>query len=178
MDFLELARKRYSARSYTAAPVEAEKLNKVLKAIQLAPSACNRQPFQVIVIYTKGREEELRRIYRAPWFVQAPIILCICALPAHSWYRQDGRSYCEVDATIAMDHAILAATDLGLGTCWIGAFDLKLPEQFYRYRMKLSRLPSRAWVLLTTAPIQNNANPCQNWFAMNAGNVTAMIIGT
>ena len=136
MDFLELARKRYSARSYTAAPVEAEKLNKVLKAIQLAPSACNRQPFQVIVIYTKGREEELRRIYRAPWFVQAPIILCICALPAHSWYRQDGRSYCEVDATIAMDHAILAATDLGLGTCWIGAFDpeaartiLQIPDE-------------------------------------------------
>jgi len=136
MEFIELARNRYSVRAYKPAPVEEEKLNKVLEAMQLAPTACNLQPFQVIIVHTQGREAELIRIYSAPWFVQAPIVLCMCAVAARGWYRQDGRSYCEIDATIAMDHAILAAADLGLGTCWVGAFNpekaretLEIPEE-------------------------------------------------
>ena len=126
MEFLELARQRYSVRAYKSSPVEEEKLEKVLEAARLAPTACNLQPFQLIVIHTKGREAELRRIYKSSWFVQAPIIICACAIPSQSWARQDGKSYCHVDVTIAMDHLILAAADLGLGTCWIGAFN---PEE-------------------------------------------------
>ena len=55
--------------------------------------------------------------------MQAPIVICACGIPSQSWVRSDGKNYCEVDATIAMDHLILAAADLGLGTCWIGAFN-------------------------------------------------------
>jgi nitroreductase len=84
------------------------------------------QPFRLIVIHTKGRGEELRRIYGARWFVQAPIVICICGIPSQSWVRRDGKNYCDVDVTIAMDHLILAAADLGLGTCWVGAFN---PEE-------------------------------------------------
>jgi nitroreductase len=69
-----------------------------------------------------GVRSELQRIYGASWFVQAPIIICACGKPSESWVRQDGENYCDVDVTIAMDHLILAAADLGLGTCWIGAF--------------------------------------------------------
>ena len=123
MDFLELARKRYSVRAYKPDPVEDGKLQKVLEATRLAPTACNIQPFQFIVIHTKGREAELRRIYSASWFVQAPIVICACGIPGESWCRQDGKNYCDIDVTIAMDHLILAATELGLGTCWIGAFN-------------------------------------------------------
>ena len=123
MRFSELIMIRYSVRSYKPEMVEDEKLQAVLEAARLAPSAANRQPFQLIVTHTKGREEELRRIYDRHWFVQAPIVICACSFPAQGWVRRDGKNYCEVDVTIAMDHLILAATDLGLGTCWIGAFD-------------------------------------------------------
>jgi len=123
MEFVELVRQRYSVRAYRACPVEEEKLEQVLEAARLAPTAANRQPFRVLVIHTKGREDELRRIYGREWFLQAPLIIGVCALPAEAWSRVDGKSYADVDASIVMDHLILAAASLGLGTCWIGAFD-------------------------------------------------------
>jgi nitroreductase len=124
MNFQELIRKRYSVRAYESRPVEEEKLARVLEAARLAPTACNLQPFQVIIVPTKGREDDLRRIYGREWFVQAPLILAVCALPAESWVRKyDGWNSAEVDATIAMDHLILAAAEEGLGTCWIAAFN-------------------------------------------------------
>lgn len=135
MKFLELAAQRYSVRAYKPDPVEEDKLQQVLEAARLAPTATNAQPFQLIVIHTAGREAELRRIYKPDWFVQAPLVIGICGIPAQGWVRRDGKNYTEVDVAIAMDHLILAATDAGLGTCWIGAFDaiaarevLGLPE--------------------------------------------------
>jgi len=123
MEFFELIQKRYSVRAYHARPVEEEKLQKVLEAANLAPTAANRQPFRLIVIQTKGREKELKRIYSRDWFVQAPFVICMCAVKSEGWVRRDGKNYAEVDATIAMDHLILAAAALGLGTCWVAAFD-------------------------------------------------------
>jgi nitroreductase len=135
MNFIEIAKNRYSVRAYKPQPVEEEKLKQVLEAARLAPTAANRQPFRLIVSHTNGKEEELRQIYGALWFVQAPIIICACGVPSRSWTRRDGKNYCDVDVAIAMDHLILAAADLGLGTCWIGAFDpdaarrvLELPD--------------------------------------------------
>ncbi|MFC2033881.1 nitroreductase family protein [Chloroflexota bacterium] len=123
MGFLELTKKRYSVRAYKSIPVEDEKLQQILEAARLAPTAANRQPFQLIVVHTKGKEDKLKRIYHASWFVQAPVLICACGIPSQSWVRKDGRSYCYVDVAIVMDHLTLAAADLGLGTCWIGAFD-------------------------------------------------------
>jgi nitroreductase len=121
--FLELIKQRYSVRAYKPDSVEAEKLEQVLEAARLAPSACNRQPFQLIVFATAGRQEELRRIYHRSWFSQAPLVICACGLPDRAWSRKDGQNYVYVDTTIAMDYITLAATDLGLGTCWVAAFD-------------------------------------------------------
>jgi nitroreductase len=123
MEFWELISKRYSVRAYKPDPVEEDKLQQVLEAARLAPTAANRQPFQLIVIHTAGREAELQRIYHRRWFTDAPLILCACAIPAEGWVRMDGKPYTDVDVAIAMDHLILAATTLGLGTCWIAAFD-------------------------------------------------------
>ncbi len=123
MEFTELIRKRYSVRAYKPDPVEEEKLEQVLEAMRLAPTAANRQPFQFILIHTKGREADLKRIYHRGWFVQAPLIICACGVPAQNWVRRDDKNYNDVDVAIAMDHLILAATNLGLGTCWIAAFD-------------------------------------------------------
>jgi nitroreductase len=135
MEFAELIKKRYSVRSYKVDAVEEEKLQQVMEAACLAPTAANRQPFRLIVIHTAGRAKDLQRIYRADWFVKAPLVVCACAVAAEGWCRVDGKPYADVDVTIAMDHLILAATNLGLGTCWIAAFDpavarevLGLPE--------------------------------------------------
>lgn len=135
MEFSELIKKRYSVREYKPDPVEKEKLHEVLEAARLAPTAADKQPFQIIVIHTKGREEELRRIYDREWFVQAPLLLCGCSIPDEAWVHRDGKNHCEIDITIAMDHLTLAATNVGLGTCWVAAFNvdaarqaLKLPE--------------------------------------------------
>lgn len=136
MEFFDLIEQRYSVRAYRPDPVEPEKLQQVLEAARIAPSASNKQPYQFIVIHTAGREAELKRIYNKDWFVQPPIVVCVCVIKATAWVRKyDGREYSYVDATIAMDHLILAAHDLGLGTCWIAAFDpvparevLQLPD--------------------------------------------------
>lgn len=122
MAFLQLAERRYSVRSYKPEPVPDELLQQVLDAARLAPTAKNLQPFQLIVVQTTGREKELRRIYDKDWFVQAPLVICAVACPHEAWVRADGENYFYVDVAIAMDHLIMAATDLGLGTCWIGAF--------------------------------------------------------
>lgn len=123
MEYFDLIRKRASVRSYKPDLVEDEKLQKVLEAARLAPTAANRQPFQIIVIHPVGREPELRRIYRREWFVSAPLLICVCAVQAEAWVRRDGRRYTDVDVAIVMDHMILAATNQGLGTCWVAAFD-------------------------------------------------------
>jgi nitroreductase len=136
MDFLDLVKARYSVRAYKSDPVEEEKMAKILEAARLAPTASNRQPFQLIIIRTTGREEELRRIYRREWFTQAPLVICACGIPDKGWVREsDGENYTRVDVAIVMDHLTLAAAELGLGTCWIGAFNpdaardvLNLPE--------------------------------------------------
>ena len=66
----------------------------------------------------------MMRIYDQKWFHEAPLVIGICAVPEQAWSRHDGKCYADVDCTIAMDHLILAAADQGLGTCWIGAFNV------------------------------------------------------
>lgn len=136
MEFTELIQKRYSVRAYLPDPVSDEVLLKVLSAARIAPTAANRQPFQLIVIRTQGREEQIRHLYGREWFLQAPLVIIACGLPDQGWVRGFDRvNYTMVDVAIAMDHLILAAADLGLGTCWIANFNplnvrevLGLPE--------------------------------------------------
>lgn len=123
MEFTQLIEERYSVRAYSPHAVEEEKLAQVLEAARLAPTAANRQPFQLIVIHTRGREEELQEIYNKDWFVEPPLVICACGVPERGWTRRDGKSYVDVDVAIVMDHLILAAANEGLGTCWVGAFD-------------------------------------------------------
>ena len=124
VEFSDLIEQRYSVRAYAPNPVEPDKLQQVLEAARSAPSAANKQPWQLIVIHTQGREAELRRIYNKDWFVQAPLVICVCIVRPAAWVRKyDGKEYSYVDAAIAMDHLVLAAHNQGLGTCWIAAFD-------------------------------------------------------
>ena len=130
MDFLDLVKSRYSVRAYKNEPVEEEKLKKIFEAARYAPTAVNYQPFKLIVIKTEGSEDELKKVYQAKWFSDAPLVICVCAIPGEAWIRKDGKNFADVDATIVMDHIILEATNLGLGTCWVGAFDVKAAKEF------------------------------------------------
>lgn len=151
MKFIELAEKRCSIRGYKPDPVPEELLNEVLEAGNLAPTAKNLQPFHVIVVRDSANLDELAKAYPAPFFREAPVVLVVCTEAAKGWTRDryDGKNYCEIDAAIAIDHMTLAATDLGLGTCWIAAFDpgkvtntLGLPEGIEPMAMLLLGYPN------------------------------------
>lgn len=123
MNVIDVINNRYSVRAYKVDAIADDILLNVLNAARLAPTASNRQPFQIIVVHTKGKEEELLSIYPRPWFAKAPVVLCLCGLASAAWVRNDDQPYLFVDAGIVMDHIVLAATHYGLGTCFIAAFD-------------------------------------------------------
>lgn len=122
MDIYEIIKKRRSVRSYKSEPIEEEKLNRIMGAALSAPSAANRQPIYFVVIKDEKIKRQLKNAYNGEWFYTAPIIICACSIPEKAWKRSDGKNYADIDATIAMDHLILAATAEGLATCWIAAF--------------------------------------------------------
>ncbi len=123
MALIDVIDKRYSVRGYKDQPVEDEKLEQILKAAQLAPTGVNKQAFKVYVIDTKKNADKLKEIYPSDWILEAPIVLAVVSKKNDAWTRPwDGKNIDEIDATIIMDHMILEATDLGLGTCYIAAF--------------------------------------------------------
>ena len=136
MDFLELAKTRYSARAYSARPIEEEKLTYVLESARVAPSAVNRQPWLFVVAESVEARAALCKCYRGEWLATAPAIIVVCADSRMAWVRQnDGKNHADIDAAIAAEHICLAAADRGLGTCWVCNFNveaataaLSLPE--------------------------------------------------
>jgi nitroreductase len=146
MDFADLVKKRYSVRAYKPDAVEEEKLSAVLDAAIIAPTAANRQPFRLFVIDTVINKEKLQQLYSRDWLAQAPLVIGIAAVVDEAWTRrQDGVNYADVDATIAFDHLIMQAADLGLGTCWIAAFDPAVARE-------LLDLPDN-WIPVAFTPI-------------------------
>ena len=125
MSLLDLAKKRYSVRSYMDKKVEKEKILQVLEAGRLAPSAVNFQPIHLVVITEEQEKQKIYEVYQRAWIKEAPVIIVACGDHRTSWKRNDGKDHCDIDVAIAVDHMILAATDLGLGTCWVCAFDAK-----------------------------------------------------
>ena len=125
MDFYDLIKNRESIRDYDPArPVEKDKLNRILNAGRIAPSAANKQPWHFLVISSGEMLDKVKRCYHRDWFKDAPHILIVAGRKADAWVRQhDGYNSLETDLTIAMDHLILAAENEGVGTCWIAAFN-------------------------------------------------------
>ena len=123
MFFIELARKRFSARKYKEEPVKEEKLMKVLEAGRIAPSAVNFQPWYFIVIRDEETRKQIASTYEKNWLNQAPVIIAVCGDHSRSWRRADGKDHCDIDIAIAVDHMTLAAAEMGLGTCWVCNFN-------------------------------------------------------
>ena len=125
MDFYDLIKTRESIRNYDQTrPVEKEKLERILEAGRLAPSAANRQPWHFIIVSSENMLEKVRPCYHKEWFKDAPHILIVAGDKTKAWERSyDGYNSIETDLTIAMDHMILAAENEGVGACWIAAFN-------------------------------------------------------
>ena len=124
MDFKDLAKRRYSVRSYQSKPVEQSKLIKVIEAALLAPSAVNFQPWNFVVVTDPDLLAKMHSCYHRDWFKSAPA--CIVAIGDHDkgWRRPtDDKDYTDIDVAIAIDHLMLAATEIDLGTCWICHFN-------------------------------------------------------
>lgn len=120
MDFLTLAKTRCSIRAYQERKVEQEKLDKLLEAARVAPSAKNLQPLKVLAVQSP---EGLAKVGAAANIYGAPLALVVCADHGKAWTRPfDGKQSTDIDASIATDHMILQATELGLGSVWICFF--------------------------------------------------------
>ncbi|MDD5496219.1 MAG: nitroreductase family protein [Candidatus Omnitrophica bacterium] len=135
MNVMEAIKKRYSVRDYDKRPVEKEKLDSILEAARLAPSASNRQEWRFVVVQDKDTRQELMKAAKNQSFVgEAPVVIACCA--KHDGHVMSCGQLCyPIDVAIAMEHMALKATEEGLGTCWVGAFYedkvkeiLKIPE--------------------------------------------------
>jgi nitroreductase len=132
MDFKTLAKRRYSVRSYQPTPVEREKLLNILDSALQAPSAVNFQPWKFVVVTEPALLEQLHGCYHREWFRSAPV--CIVAIGDHDkgWRRpSDDKDYTDIDVAIAIDHLMLAATEAGLGTCWICHFNAEKCSEIF-----------------------------------------------
>ena len=120
MNFLELAKKRYSVRSYTSQKVETEKLDKILQAAHVAPTAANLQPIHLIAVQGK---DGLEKIGKAANIYGAPLAIIVCADHNKAWVRPfDREQTADIDASILTDHMMIEATELGLGSVWVCYF--------------------------------------------------------
>jgi nitroreductase len=127
MDLFEVVEKRRSIRAFQDRPIEREKLDRILQAANQAPSAGNLQAYAIFVAIGPAQRALLAAATLGQDFLaKAPVILVFCTHAARNAerYRQRGaRLYALQDATIACTFAMLAATALGLGSVWVGAFD-------------------------------------------------------
>ena len=127
MNFLELVTKRCSIRRFASTPVEIEKIEYILEAARLSPSAVNFQPWTFVVVQQEEGKQKLHDCYSREWCKSAPLYIIVCGHHDQSWKRgSDGKDFLDVDAAIAAEHICLAATELGLGTCWVCNFNAEL----------------------------------------------------
>lgn len=125
MDFYNVIRKRRSVRKYKKDKVPDEVLIRILEAGRIAPSAKNIQPWKFIVVRDiESKKKVAKACKNQMWMADADVIICGCAIEKIAYGNMGGyMSSFPIDLAIAIDHIILAATNEGLGTCWIGAFD-------------------------------------------------------
>ena len=134
MEFLQLATQRYSVRSYQERPVEAEKLDQLLRAAQIAPTAKNCQPFKIFVLQSQEALEKARQC--SPLHYGAPLILLFCYDESDGFKTSaNAVNFGLLDVSIVATHVMLQATELGLGTVWVCYFkpdvikkEFELPE--------------------------------------------------
>jgi nitroreductase len=140
--------RRYSCRRFAPAPLPAADIDVLLEAAVAAPSAGNLQPWRFIVVTSAPLRLRLAGAAQQDFLAQPPVVIAVCAVPAESArrYGERGRSlYSVQDTAAATQNILLAATERGLGSCWVGAFD----EQAVR---AVLGLPS-GWIPMALVPV-------------------------
>lgn len=148
MNFLELAENRYSVRNFRDQPIEQEKLDQILRAGMLAPTACNRQPLRILVLTGEEDVKKLRRCTECHF--NAPAAMLICYDRNECWVRNyDGKNSGVVDASIAATHMMLEAAEIGIGTTWVMHFipeavrcEFEIPEQIEPVALLVMGIPA------------------------------------
>ena len=133
MTFIDIAKRRFSCRSYSDTPVENEKIMQIMEAARIAPSANNFQPWYFYAVSNdKALLAKVHETYHREWF-NAPAVIVACAEKNKAWVRKsDGKNHAEIDVSIAIDHITLAASDLGLATCWICNFYVDKVKELFK----------------------------------------------
>lgn len=131
MNLIDIVRDRYSCRSYTAQPVEEEKVAYLKECMRLAPSAVNRQPWRFRIVRSEEGRKKLQSCYSRPWFNEAPLYILASVLHEEEWVRADGKPHGNIDVAIAVEHLCLAATEQGLGSCWVCNFDAQRCHELF-----------------------------------------------
>jgi nitroreductase len=153
MEFIDVIKSRRSVRSFIKKEVNQEKIEYIFNCARLAPSWMNKQCWHFIVVKNSERINDIAKasiINR--WLKNAPVIIVACSDPLSS-YKKNGIDYSIVDVSIAFEHMILAAADIGLGSCWIGGFDHKKVKT-------ILEIPPRIKIIAMTPlgyPINNNS---------------------
>lgn len=136
MDFLQLATERYSVRSFSDRPIEPEKMEQILRAGLVAPTAVNFQPQKIYILKSKGALDKIQAITRFAY--NAPVMLLFCADLSRAWRSptEPGYNTGEMDVSIVCTHMMLEAWEQGIGSVWVRGFDSRqvaeafdLPQQ-------------------------------------------------
>lgn len=125
MEFIELAKSRYSVRSFSKKQIEDEKLNKILEAAKISPTAANKQPQKIYVLQSENALTQITSVCKC--IFGAPTVLLIVADETEMWKNPFSNSYNtgDIDCSIVCTHLMLQAWELGIGSCWVGYFDLE-----------------------------------------------------
>ena len=122
MEFNDVLNRRYSCRAFSAQAVEREKLERILEAGRMAPTAVNKQPVHIWAVSSLEKLEAIKGVTRSNY--GAPLLLVVGCRPEEAWVRRyDGKNGAEVDAVIVATYMMLAAENEGLATLWVGSFD-------------------------------------------------------
>lgn len=122
MEYLQLVKERYSVRKFSDRQVEESKVEAILEAARVAPTAVNKQPYRILVLRKPESMEKLKEC--TPYTFRAPMALAVCSHKDEAWVRPyDNLNSGTIDASVVGVHIMLAVHDLGLGATWVGHFD-------------------------------------------------------
>ena len=147
-----LGQERFSARKFTPEAVSQEDLDYIMQCVRLAPSAVNKQPWLWLIVRSDEAKQKLQECYDREWFKTAPMYIVGMRNVNENWVRRyDGKPHGDIDVAIATEHLCLAATERGLGTCWVCNYDTEKMQQLF---------PREGYEAVVIIPVGHIADDC------------------
>ena len=151
-NMLALSLERFSARKFTSEAISQEDLDYIMECVRLAPSAVNRQPWHWLIVRSDEAKQKLQQCYDREWFKTAPMYIVGMRNVNENWVRRyDEKPHGDIDVAIATEHLCLAATERGLGTCWVCNYDTEKMQQLF---------PREGYEAVAIIPIGHIADDC------------------